>query len=618
MGRVAVRLAIAPRIVLAVVAAFMTCGEPAMASSSWQNLANPVFIRIDNRGLPEPYPTSLAQDDAGFIWVGTAGGLSRFDGYHFKNYLPNSTDPTALPDGWINAMLAGSDGLWLATQSRGLVHFDPATETFHTWRGDPTARAGPRSTTINALAASADGALWLGGDGGLDRFDPRSVAFQPLQLVRGARQPAVQTILVDRGQTVWVGTADGLYRREGGSPRFRRFALTAGEQPAVWSLYEVRAGRLWVGSVNELFVLDRKRQLTASFTSSATDTQTLAGGQQLSLIETTPGTVWAASEEGGLSIIDFAARHVRRITTAPSNPTGLPSGERFQFLRDRSGLIWAASGNGGLLLYNPLSRGLLDLSNSRADLGLSDAGGTAVAFAQGRLFIGGTNGSLVALDERTGRSTQLILSNRATPRDLFASHDGTLWAATQQGLCELPPDSVAPKCPAGPPKVWNARAYAVLEADDTLWVGTTDGVVSQNERNGAITVFRHDGSSNELSNDFVRTLYRDRGGRVWAGTANGLDRIDPSTHRVTRFEFDAHDPHCVGLGRIEAILEDRSGRIWAGADGGPLNVVQQLSDGSADVRHVDRADGMPHENVDGLLQDSSGRIWASTDKGLAI
>ena len=46
----------------------------------------------------------MAQDASGFIWVGTAGGLARFDGYEFKNYLPNPTDSGALPDGYINAV----------------------------------------------------------------------------------------------------------------------------------------------------------------------------------------------------------------------------------------------------------------------------------------------------------------------------------------------------------------------------------------------------------------------------------------------------------------------------------------------------------------------------------
>ncbi|MBV8490102.1 MAG: diguanylate cyclase, partial [Candidatus Eremiobacteraeota bacterium] len=612
-------LKIARVVAMAIAAAYAAGIGPAAASSSWQRLANPVFIRIDIRGLPEPYPTALAQDDAGFIWVGTAGGLSRFDGYHFKNYLPNPADPAALPDGYVNAMLAARGGLWLATQSSGLVRFDSATETFRTWRADSTARTGPRSTNVNAVAASGDGALWVGGDGGLDRFDPQRNAFQPMVLqARGTRPRSVQCILVDRRHTVWVGTPNGLYRRQVGGHRFTPLSLTGGNQPAIWSLYEDTGGRLWVGSVNALFVLDRDGRAVASFTSSSADAATLADGQQAALIETTPGTIWAGSEEGGVSVVDFASRRIRRVTTDPSNPAGLPPGERYQFLRDRSGLIWTASGNGGLLLYNPLSRGLFDLSASRADLGLSDAGGTALAFSRGRLWIGGTNGSLVALDEAKGPSAQLVLPNHATPRGMFASPGGSLWIATQQGLCELPSGSDTPRCRAGPSKVWNARAYAVLEAGGTLWVGTTAGIVAQDERSGAIATYRHDGSGNELSNDFVRTLYRDRSGAIWAGTANGLDRIDPRTHRVTRFEFDARNSNSVGLGRIEAILEDRRGRIWAGADGGPLNVLQLHRDGSVEVRHLDRADGMPHENVDGLAQDSSGRIWASTDKGLAI
>ena len=62
--------------------AAVTLGSaPAAAASPWQNLADPVFVRVDTRALPEAAVMALAQDSAGFVWIGTQGGLARYDGF---------------------------------------------------------------------------------------------------------------------------------------------------------------------------------------------------------------------------------------------------------------------------------------------------------------------------------------------------------------------------------------------------------------------------------------------------------------------------------------------------------------------------------------------------------
>jgi ligand-binding sensor domain-containing protein len=282
-------------VVVGFLLAFTIGGTPAPPASPWVNLAKRVFVRVDTTDLPAPDVEALAQDSLGFIWVGMQGGLARFSGYRFQSFVPDARDPRALPDANIETIVPDSSGdLWLGTGSRGLVHYDALTETFRTWRADPRGRAGPRSTTVNAIALEKDGSLWVGGDAGLDRFDPRSGTFEPANLAaRGAGQPLVTAILVARQGTVWVATTSGLYASEAGQA-FRKVDLGTGS-PRLFSLFEDSRGRIWTGSVNAAYALDANGRVQMRLASSATDPASIAVGEEQAITEATPGVIWIGS-----------------------------------------------------------------------------------------------------------------------------------------------------------------------------------------------------------------------------------------------------------------------------------------------------------------------------------
>ena len=599
---------------------FFVCGAPARAASPWQSLAGPVFVRADTGELPEAAVMSLAQDRAGFVWVGTQGGLARFDGYHFRSFLPNPSDPKALPDGYIRAMLPDANGgLWVGSSSNGLVHFDAATETFRTWRPDRSGSKGPRSASVDALVQSADGALWVGGDRGLSRFDTAAGVFAPIGLAGSRRQPVVWSLLVDRSGTLWAGTQAGLFYRSAHATRFREFPLDAtgrAGKAVIYSLYEDGAGRLWAGSVNALFAIDAARRSARAVRSSPGDAGSLAPGQQWALIEPAPGVLWAGTDSA-LSVIDVASGAVHRIDTDFKSAGGLSGGRILGFLRDRSGLIWLANHIGGLLWYNPLSRGLYQISATRPELGLGDEGAPAVAAVPGdRLWVGGFKGHLAELDPHAARTSSVIVPNGAAIQTLLPAADGTLWIGTTGGLCLERSSESAAQCPERPSELASSSIYALLADGKRMWVGGSGGLVNDDTEFKRLTSYPRAGTLH-LSNDQVRVLYRDHRMRLWIGTENGLDRLDPEG-RLTRFVFSPGDSNSIGPGGMATLLEDRRGRIWAGAAGGPLDVLQENRDGTTRIRRLGLADGLPHENVDGLAEDAHGRIWASTDRGLAL
>lgn len=593
-------------------------GAPAEAAAPWQNLADPVFVHTPARELPEAAVMSLAQDSAGFLWVGTQGGLARFDGYHFRSFLPDPTNAKALPDGYIRAMLPDANGgLWIGSSTDGLVRFDARSETFRTWRPDRAGRKGPRSASVDALAAGASGRLWVGGDGGLERFDPRDGSFEPVALAERGEQPVVWSLLLDRAGTLWAGTQSGLYYRTARAARFREFALGAPATPkaTIYSLCEDHGGRLWAGSVNALFVLDPARRGARVLRSSGEDARSVAPGQQWALTEMQPGVIWSGTDSA-LSIVDAASGHVRRVAADVKNPGGLSGGRVVGFLHDRSGMVWVADHVGGLLLYNPASHGLYEISATRPEIGFGDQGAAALAVAGDTLWVGGFLGHLAQFDPRSSHITALTVPNHAAVQTLLPGADGTLWIGTTGGLCRLRPGRTAARCPDLPSPLGSSSIYALLESGKRLWVGGSGGLVADDPATATATAYPR-GNAAPLSNNQVRVLYRDRRGRIWIGTENGLNRLDRDG-RIVRFVSTPGNPNTMGPGGMTALLQDRRGRIWAGANGGPLDLLQEDRAGTTHFRRLGRADGLPHENVDGLAEDARGRIWASTDKGIAV
>src|SRR5690606_139200 len=89
---------------------------------------NSFSYRVDHYttedGLIHNSGNCFAQDEYGFIWIGTNGGLERFDGYEFINYLGNAEDSGALTSSRINALFRdNSNTLWIGTSGGGLNRY---------------------------------------------------------------------------------------------------------------------------------------------------------------------------------------------------------------------------------------------------------------------------------------------------------------------------------------------------------------------------------------------------------------------------------------------------------------------------------------------------------------
>ncbi|PTT80001.1 hypothetical protein DBR42_20305, partial [Pelomonas sp. HMWF004] len=194
--------------------------------------------------------SALARDARGMLWAGSPEGLLRYDGYAFRRYPLSSPDGQLLPEQFVRAMLPDPRGwMWVAAGNSGLVRLDLATGQWSRWARDGSSadETAPAANTVRTLALEKDGTLWLGGSGGLDRFD---VARQRFTHHRGKEDGLpdgrVQTLLVDRQGTLWIGTWRGLARKTAEGP-IEALDVGLGDQ-LVTLLAETLDGRIIVGT----------------------------------------------------------------------------------------------------------------------------------------------------------------------------------------------------------------------------------------------------------------------------------------------------------------------------------------------------------------------------------
>lgn len=129
-------------------------------------------------GLPHNQVSSIAQDSSGFIWIATWDGLSRFDGYEFRNYFHDPNDSTSIPYFSVEKILVDKyNNVWINSMGHDHVIYDRARDRFI--RGNKEMD----KFLFRALAIDHRGEIWdWNSEYGIEKYDYARGCFVPLTL----------------------------------------------------------------------------------------------------------------------------------------------------------------------------------------------------------------------------------------------------------------------------------------------------------------------------------------------------------------------------------------------------------------------------------------------------
>ena len=308
-------------------------------------------------GLPGSLITTLIAARDGSIWVGTLAGVSRLRDGRFTNY----TSANGLGTPTVSDLFESADGtIWAvggrlvtAFRADAIVNYGPeqgvpaeglrelvrVARRLAAGRGlcrrravrraavPPVRQPGRARRLVRRVvdASIATGVLWAGTSRGLVSIDRLGQA-RRYTVADGVPAVPVRAAIVDRDGTLWIGTPNGLARREG--DRFVRVSAPGfREGVSVWDLFEDRDGGLWVGTSSGLHRF-REQQFTMFGTPEG-----FPSDKPTAVWEDPAGTLWIGFQDAGVLAVSQGTH--RRVTRTE----GLASNEVFCLRGTRDGAV---------------------------------------------------------------------------------------------------------------------------------------------------------------------------------------------------------------------------------------------------------------------------------------
>lgn len=410
-------------------------------------------------------------------------------------------------------LVIGDGRILVATDGSGLFCMDG--KTVQCYRHEAGKSGSLCSNYVRALSRDANGNIWVGTGNGLSILNLPDGSFSNIYLSeekeRYRANVSVKDIYNDAAGNVWLGTYyEGVWYRYSCPPFFTCHRLSEGRMSAIGGIAEDTDGSLWVGTGRD------------------------------GLYHYHPDT--GASERISLSSDAAEMDDIKAICFDPD-------GNR----------IYLGTGLGGLVVYSRQDK------TSVRYLGNSCPKSVYSILREGGRYLWlGTLSGLYLFDLKNGAATKvhLVSGDNLFIYSLFRDSSGRIWLGTEFGLlsCRL---SVRPDNNVNVSEVVHydgiKRVQDICQTGSGMWVATRDGLYRQPAANGEWISY---GTRDGLSSNIIRGLEPDRTGRLWIGTENGINCLDPRSGRIRRFYKEDGLPGNV-MG-IYAHCSSCSGKIWFG------------------------------------------------------
>jgi diguanylate cyclase (GGDEF)-like protein/PAS domain S-box-containing protein len=384
-------------------------------------------------------------------------------------------------------------------------------------------------------------------------------------------------LLQDNHGFVWAATEQGVLRLDGIHVNRVNLGLPAGAVPEIESLFQDRAGNIWVGTFGAGLVRLDGMTLEASAILPV-PLGPLLHGEVNAVNETEDGRIWVGSGAGltSLSADGSVLDHHSLATSGADEP------EVLELEADGSGGLWVGT---------------------RAGLWHLAVGSSVPERVEAALPAGGR-------------------LEQATIWDVMVEASGVWLASDLNGLMHIDAAGVVTQYmhDAGDPdSLVNNTVYRLLRhTDGTFWVGTYRGLDVMEADGRFLHHRRVAGISDSLVSDTVYALIEDHSGILWVGTAGGgLAQHDPYSRLFRLYLPDANYGTSGDFGDVIAIAPADKSHVWIVALDSGLSLLN-VETGAVDYRvtYGEPPFGLQSDSVIAVELAQDGGLWLGTALGV--
>jgi diguanylate cyclase (GGDEF)-like protein/PAS domain S-box-containing protein len=602
-----------------------------------------VFRSISSAdGLVQNTVNAMHQDRRGFVWIGTQGGLHRYDGYHFKIFQNDPARSTSIPDSLINAIDEDElGGIWIGTDGDGAARLDADS-------GAVLQRVIlPGDQRVTALRYIQGVGVWVGTRAGLYLAQPGKAARLLLPLTNNDQVTAIE---IDLQGVLWVGTQSGsIYALKAG--KFE--SVAAPDMGWIHQFSVDAANRILIAAAGGLFEISPERVAVKRW---------LEAAKNLTAIAQAPdGAFWLAIDGYGLRRLDLSTGQQLEFQVDTNLARSLPDSAISSLMIDSSGQLWIGTRTRGVALTDTAGAPFKLLHNPDDITQGPGANNVRALCAQGDvLWIGTENGNLhrrVSKAKSEIGSQDLVtpveglrdtdfsdlMKSKIVPPDNFSlnpqkqnklrinalacGNAQELIIATSNGAFSVVVDAtnVASVSPLLSGEQQHQQIRSLLVArDGGIWLGTNETGLIRLDATRRVTEFYPRGTG-QMPAAMVLSLFEDQQGRIWAGTIAGLAMLSPGQgvgQAHWQQFFSSADSRSIPSNLVRTIMQQRDGTLWIGTHSGlarldKLDPPNEITNNwRAKFSRFTIRDGLPNPTVYCLQEDKFARLWLSGNLGL--
>lgn len=570
-------------------------------------------LSVDN-GLPHTDVLSIKSDSRGLLWLGTKGGLVRYDGLRMHTFL---------------------------------------------YQNNP--KKNVNYNRISTICVTNTDDIFVSSEGGLQKFNTRLSAYQALKFRNAADTVLAQmnsaNIMVDRQDNLWLYDGPMLMKLIMAEDSVlsvtsftKKFSFPNGS--VFFDVKEDAVGNIWCGTSRGLFCItlnDRNGTFKSMFriNSRKWDDNMMNTVNAFNFDNT--GKIWAVNQDGVMVI------SLKNNIEGDYMVSGLDTykfrtyctSDKFEFENlvqvdgieiDESNCAWIQSRNGLIRfeLSGYKNTPEIMLFQNNPDNAASISGNSIIDLYLDKnqvLYIGSWNAGLNILDIRQKRFGIIqkemlppgIVNKSFFVRSIYEARDGNVWIGTQNDgvIIYNPQDGTYKNLELQFGKrfiVSNAVVYSFLEDEyGSMWIGTSNGLYRYHVQNKTVDSYFSGSANSTLANNLVSVLKEDHLGRIWAGSwQNGLTRIEilkeglvfkrfNTTQNTEGLTSDKINDICVDHEKRELLVSTSKGlhRFIFGMDGEILEIIPyQIK--------VNKAGSLASEYIWPIQKQNDSTYWLGT------